>query len=70
MAKKGRPKGPTLIQRSRRKSPAEKAIYHDQAGAGRSRVKRRFFELTERDQQLIGQTLERHITWAISGFDS
>jgi hypothetical protein len=39
--------GPTLIQQSRRKSPAEKAAYHHVAGAGRSRVKREFFDVSD-----------------------
>lgn len=38
-----------LIQQSRRKSPAEKAAYHQVAGAGKSRVKREFFDVSETD---------------------
>ena len=42
-----RSSGPTLIQQSRRKSPAEKAAYHQVAGAGRSRVTREFFDVSD-----------------------
>ena len=58
-------KASTLIQQSRRKSPAEKATYHQEAGAGRSRVKRRFFELGASDEAAIvariTQSLDRTV---------
>jgi len=46
-------RGPTLIQQSRRKSPAEKAAFHQITGAGKSRVKREFFGLTTADEDAI-----------------
>jgi hypothetical protein len=54
-------KRPTLIQQSRRKSPAEKAAYHHVAGAGRSRVKREFFDLTEQDMTALRTDLSRRL---------
>jgi hypothetical protein len=48
-----RRKGPTFIQRSRQKGSAEKAAYHEIAGAGRSRVKRPFFGLSEADMDVL-----------------
>lgn len=45
MAKRTRT-GPTFIQRSREPSPQAKAVYHDQTGAGRARVKRPFLRLS------------------------
>lgn len=59
MAKRRR--GPTLIQQSRRKSPAEKAAYHQEAGAGRSRVRRRFFELNPGDEAAIIEKIDAHL---------
>ena len=53
-----RRRGPTMIQQSRRKSPAEKAAYHQEAGAGKGRIKRRFFELSASDKAAIFSTLE------------
>lgn len=49
----------TFIQRSRRKSPAEKAAYHEVTGAGRSRVKRPFFNLTAEDEKAIVDRIDR-----------
>lgn len=48
----------TLIQTSRRKSPAEKAAYHEVLGAGRSRVRRPFFGLTEDDASAISARID------------
>lgn len=55
-------KGPTFIQRSRSKSPAEKAAYHHVAGAGKSRVKREFFGLSTRDEAAIVAVVDQAIT--------
>lgn len=52
-------RGPTFIQRSRRKSPAEKAAYHEITGAGRSRVKRPFFGLSDSDERAIVDRIDR-----------
>ena len=52
MASQGR-RGPTLIQRSRRVPPSEKAAFHQVVGAGRSRVKREFFGVSPQDEEAI-----------------
>jgi hypothetical protein len=57
--RKSRRRGPTLIQRSRAESSEQKAIFHHVTGAGKSRVKRRFFDLTGEDQDTLKQGLER-----------
>jgi hypothetical protein len=54
-------RGPTFIQRSRTVSSEEKAIFHQVTGAGRSRVKREFFELNQADEQLLGEKLEQAV---------
>lgn len=51
----------TLIQRSRRKSAAEKAAYHELTGAGKSRVKRPFFGLDDKDEAAIVQRIDQGI---------
>jgi len=56
----------TLIQRSRRVSPAEKATYHEVTGAGRSRVKRPFFGLDERDEAAIVDRIDKGIQQALA----
>lgn len=43
----------TLIQRSRRIPPSEKAAFHQIEGAGRRRVKREFLGLTADDERAI-----------------
>jgi len=43
----------TLIQRSRRVPPAEKAAFHQITGAGRSHVKREFFGLSPKDEDTV-----------------
>jgi phage gpG-like protein len=55
MAKRGPAK--TLIQRSRAIGGAEKAVYHQVEGAGKSKVKRPFLGLTDEDQRNIRRTL-------------
>lgn len=60
MAKRRRG-GPTFIQRSREKSPEEKALYHQVAGAGKSRVKREFFDLSDSDVSEIVARMETAI---------
>ena len=50
-------RGPTLIQRSRRKSAAEKAAFYEVAGAGKSKVKRPFFDLNPKDERAIEDRL-------------
>jgi hypothetical protein len=51
--RRARGTGPTMIQRSRSVSPAEKAAFHQIEGAGRSHVLREFFGLTPDDESAI-----------------
>lgn len=51
----------TLIQRSRSKTPVEKAVYHNVAGAGKSRVKRAYFDLDASDTEALRQELDRRV---------
>ena len=46
-------RGPTLVQQSRKIGAGEKALYHDQLGAGRAHIKRPFFDLDESDHAAI-----------------
>lgn len=41
------------MQRSRRVPPAEKAAFHQEAGAGKRKVKRQFFGLSSSDEAAI-----------------
>ncbi len=52
----------TLIQRSRDVRPGEKALFHNVSGAGKSRVKREFFDLDETDVQAMTEELARRVT--------
>ena len=54
--------GRTLVQRSRAISPEQKAIYHAVAGAGKSRVKRDFFDLGPGDPEAIQRLLQGRMT--------
>jgi phage gpG-like protein len=47
----------TLIQRSREKGAAEKALYHQVEGAGKSKVKRPFLGLTAEDERDLRERL-------------
>jgi hypothetical protein len=53
---KSRGSAQTLIQQSRRIGSAQKAQYHEIEGAGRSHIRRPFFELNDDD---ISQVLFR-----------
>ena len=48
-----RGKGLTLIQRSRAIGAEDKARYHDELGAGKSRTRRRFLGLTPEDTEKV-----------------
>ncbi len=50
-----------MIQRSRSVSPAEKAAFHQESGAGRSHTLRQFFGLTTADEKAIVDLVERDI---------
>lgn len=51
----------TLAQRSRKVDPAVKAVAHNLTGAGRSKVKRPFFELNEQDVTMIVKELNSRL---------
>jgi hypothetical protein len=61
MAKKPRASGNTLIQRSRGMSPQQKAVFHNVVGAGRSKVRREFFNLGPQDTEAIVSLLETRL---------
>lgn len=56
-----RRKGPTLVQRSRRISPQQKAYWHHASGAGTSKIRRPFLELTEAEAAFIGDAIDKGI---------
>lgn len=56
-----RRKGPTLVQRSRRLSPQQKAWIHERAGAGTSKVRRPFLALTDAEAAFIGDAIDKGI---------
>jgi phage gpG-like protein len=49
----------TLIQKSRRVPPSEKASFHVLQGAGKSKTIRDFFGLSDKDEQAIEQELDQ-----------
>jgi len=57
----------TFIQNSRRKSPAEKAAYHQITGAGTSKVTRKFFGLTPTDETAILNRIDSYLNRALKG---
>ncbi len=59
-------RGATFIQRSRTVRPSEKAAFHDELGAGRSRVKREFFALNQADEDAIVQRVDDGIRRMVS----
>ena len=62
MAKRGLARTPqTFVQQSRAIPPEQKALFHDQLGAGRSRVKRPFFDLTDSQQDLMRAYLQQKL---------
>jgi hypothetical protein len=62
MAKKReRASGNTLIQNSRNVSPQQKAVFHNVVGAGRSKVRREFFNLGPSDAEAIVNLLETRL---------
>ena len=52
----------TFIQASRAESPEQKALYHQVTGAGKSRVLRKFFELSEDDEQALTARVDAHLS--------
>lgn len=53
--------GPTFIQRSRQVAPELKALYHDELGAGRSKVTRPFFQLDRNDEQALVEEISKRL---------
>lgn len=60
MARRG-PRRTTLIQQSRATSPAEKALIHNVAGAGKTRITREFFDLDAEDEKALSEELGRRV---------
>ena len=60
--KRGRTRGRSMISRSRDVRPAEKALFHNISGAGKSKVKRAFFDLDDGDVTAMTEELGRRIT--------
>lgn len=54
-------KGLTLIQRSRSVGAADKASYHNELGAGKRRVIRKFFGLGDEETATIRQRVARYL---------
>lgn len=57
----------SLIQRSRALSPQQKAMFHNVAGAGRSRVKREFFDVSDQDATDLVAFLETRLDANLQG---
>lgn len=55
----------TFIQKSREKSAEEKALYHNELGAGRRHVIREFFGLNDEDGAAIQARIEAGIEQAL-----
>lgn len=56
----------TMIARSRAVPPSEKAAYHNLTGAGKSRVKRVFFEASAEDEQELARIVDRVLRQRLS----
>lgn len=59
--------GGTFIQRSRSVAGADKALFHNVTGAGKSAVKRKFFGLTDAEKATIAERLQRHLSVVVRG---
>lgn len=51
----------TMIQRSRAVSSGDKALWHDELGAGKNQVKRPFFRLNNKDEERILTLISQHL---------
>lgn len=58
----------TFIQQSRAVSPEQKALYHQVLGAGKSRVKREFFGVSDADLGAIRTRLEQGVARNVRAF--
>ena len=54
-----------MIQRSRRVSPELKATYHHVTGAGKSHVRRPFFDLNAEDEAVMLKKVQDYLDRAI-----
>lgn len=61
LSRGGSNKGSTFIQRSRGLGAADKAFFHHVAGAGKSHVVRRFFDLNAKELAVIEARVRRHL---------
>jgi hypothetical protein len=59
--------GGTFIQRSRSVAGADKALFHNVTGAGRSHVIRKFFGLTPDEKTLIRDRVQAHLSRQVQG---
>lgn len=57
--------GRTFIQLSRAVGAADKAYFHHEAGAGRSRVRRRFFDVNASELSRIERKVREHLSRVI-----
>lgn len=53
--------GPTMVQRSRRVSPQDKAVFHQLTGAGRAKTVRPFLGLSDAEIRAISTRLDTGI---------
>lgn len=58
----------TFIQRSRGESSEQKAMWHHVQGAGKSRVKREFFGLTDQEAALCRERLAAGLAQRVEAF--
>lgn len=58
----------TFIQRSRAVAPEQKALYHQVLGAGKSRVKREFFGVSDADLVAVRARLEEGVARRVRAF--
>ena len=63
-------RGGTLVQRSREIGGNPKAVWHHLTGAGRSRVKRPFFDLTDGDKALLTERVRAYLDRVIRAAQS
>lgn len=60
-------RGGTLIQRSRDVAGADKALFHQITGAGKPRVKRKFFGLASEEKTTIRDRVQAHVSRQVQG---
>lgn len=60
-------RGGTFIQRSRAVAGADKALFHNVTGAGKSQVKRKFFGLSTEERTLVRDRVQAHVSRQVNG---